>query len=142
MRPQACFAVSLALPLAAQIAPPNEVGVSMGHLHVLTTDPEAHRRLWVDALGGQAVKLGPLDFALFPGVIVGFREADSAGGTDGSVVDHLGFLVRDLAAAKARLRAAGAEIIRETPESRQLFAMFPGGVKVEFTEDAGLDAPI
>jgi catechol 2,3-dioxygenase-like lactoylglutathione lyase family enzyme len=132
----------LAVPSPAQIAPHNPSGVSMGHIHVITQDPEAHHKLWIDALGGKLVKLGPLEFAMFPGVVVGFRKGESDGGTEGSVVDHLGFLVRDLTATKASLAAAGARIVRDSPDTHQVFAMFPGGVKVEFTEDAMLDAPV
>src|SRR5687768_3005246 len=91
------------IPLLSQTMPGNAAGVSMGHLHILTPAPEAHKKIWIDVLGGTLVKVGPLEFAKFPGVFVGFRKADAAGGTDGSVVDHLGFLVRDLPATKAKL---------------------------------------
>jgi catechol 2,3-dioxygenase-like lactoylglutathione lyase family enzyme len=131
----------LAYGLSAQIMPPNATGVAMGHLHIITNDPEAHRKLWVDVLGGKPVKVGSLDFAMFPGVLVGFRQGESSGGTDGSVVDHLGFLVKDLAATKAKL-AVSAKILRELPDTHQFFAGFPDGITVEFTEDTTLDVPI
>jgi len=130
------------LTLAAQVAPPNGTGVSMGHFHIVTADPESQKKIWVDALGGKLVTAGPLEFAMFPGVLIGYRKGESSGGTDGSVVNHLAFAVRDAAATKARLIAGGAQIIREMPEARQFFAMFPGGVKVEFLEDAAMDAPV
>lgn len=125
-----------------QVAPFGSSGVSMGHLHVITPDPEAHKKIWVDVLGGKLVRIGPLEFASFPGVFVGFRKGDSNGGTEGSVVNHLGFLTRELGATKQKLVAAGVSIVSENPETRQFFAMFPGEVKVEFTEDTKLDAPI
>ena len=128
--------------LPAQTERPNPTGVSMGHLHIVTANPDQHSKLWVETLGAKPVKIGPLAFAKVPGVFIGFREGKSVGGTDGSVVDHLGFLVRDLAATKAALTGAGVQIVREMPETRQFFAMFPDGVKVEFTEDARLDIPI
>ncbi|MCX6624976.1 MAG: VOC family protein [Acidobacteria bacterium] len=131
-----------AIPLMAQLAPPNQAGVSMGHLHMISPDPEAQKTAWIDVAGGKLVKVGPLDFALFPGVAVGFRKGDSSGGTDGSAVDHVGFLVRDLAAMKARVLNGKLAIVRENAETRQFFAMFPAGVKVEFSEDRGLDVPI
>lgn len=131
-----------AIPLLSQIAAPSAAGVSMGHLHILTADPEAHRRLWIDVLGGKLVKKGPLELAGFPGVFVGFRKGEPNGGTDGSVIDHVGFLISDLAAMKTKLIAAKVPIVREMPETHQFFAMFPDGVKVEFTEDATLNVPI
>ncbi len=132
----------LTTPLLAQIVPPNDMGVSMGHLHILTPDPEAHRKLFIDVLGGKPVSTGPLEWAVFPGVFVGFAKGEPTGGTVGSVVDHLGFLVRDLDATKAKLTAAGVAIVREMPETRQFFAQFPDEVRVEFSEDKNLDAPI
>ena len=108
----------------------------MGHLHLLVADVEAHRKLWVDVLGATAVKAGPLEFYRFPGVLVALRKGEPSGGTDGSIVNHLGFKVRDLKATLEKLTAAGAKVVREMPATRQAFVMFPDGVKVEFTEDA------
>jgi len=141
MRRIALFVLA-SLPLAAQVAAPNALGVSMGHMHIVTPDPAAQKALWVDAMGGKLVTAGPLEYAMFPGVLIGFRKGESAGGTVGSVVDHLGFVVRDSAAVKAKLAAAGARIVRETPETGQFFAMFPGDVMVEFFGDPKLDAPV
>lgn len=129
-------------PLFGQVIAPNAEGVAMGHLHIVTPDPEAHKKLWAGVLGGKLVNVGPLEFAMFPGVFVGFRKGDSSGGTDGSVVDHLGFLVKDLDATRRKLTGAGVQIVRELPQTRQFFAMFPHGVKVEFSEDAKIDVPI
>jgi catechol 2,3-dioxygenase-like lactoylglutathione lyase family enzyme len=132
----------MTLPLVAQLEPANQAGVAMGHLHIVTPDPDAHRKIWIDTLGGRLVKKGRLELASFPGVLVAFSRGEANGGTDGSVVDHLGFLVPDLDAAKAKLLAAGVEIVREMPATRQMFAMFPGGVKVEFSEDVKMSVPI
>jgi catechol 2,3-dioxygenase-like lactoylglutathione lyase family enzyme len=132
----------LTLPLAAQVAPPNEMGVSMGHLHLTATDPDAVMKLWIDVLGGEKVMAGPLEFAMFPGVFIAARKGEPGGATEGSVVNHLGFLVRDLDATKAKLTGAGVTIEREMPETRQMFAMFPGDIRVEFTEDKTIDVPI
>ena len=113
----------------------------MGHLHIVTNDPEAQKKLWVDVLGGKPVAIGQTEFAMFPGVLVAFDKGESEGGTQDCIVDHLGFLVRDLAAMKAKL-AAAAKIVRELPETHQFFAGFPGNITVEFTEDSSLAVPI
>lgn len=131
-----------AVDIQAQVLGPNSAGVSMGHLHVITRNPDAHRKIWIETLGAAAVKIGPMPFAKVPGVLIGFRDGDSNGGTEGSIVDHLGFLVRDLDATKAKLVGAGVKIAREMPETRQFFAMFPDNVKVEFSEDKKLDVPL
>jgi hypothetical protein len=51
-------------------------------------------------------------------------------------------LTRDLDGTKQQLTAAGVKIVREMPATKQFFAMFPDSVKVEFTEDNGIDVPI
>jgi catechol 2,3-dioxygenase-like lactoylglutathione lyase family enzyme len=125
-----------------QLPPPNEAGVTMGHLHLAVTDPDAHRKLWVDVLGATPVKAGPLEMLRFPGVLVALAKRPPSAGTDGSIVNHLGFKVKDLKSTVEKLTAAGAKFERELPETRQAFILFPDGVRVEFTEDAAQVEPI
>jgi hypothetical protein len=75
-------------------------------------------------------------------LLVGFRKGDSSGGTAGSVINHLGFHVKDSAKVKSSLAAAGAQITRETAGGRNYYAIFPGGVEVEIGEDTKLDVPV
>ncbi|MCW5979390.1 MAG: VOC family protein [Bryobacteraceae bacterium] len=135
-------AAILALPLAGQLPPPNQAGVAMGHLHLLVKDVAASRKLWVEGLGATPVMLGPMELLKFPGALVALREGEPNGGTEGSVVNHLGFAVRDLKAAEARWRAAGGEVYERRPQPNQLFLRLPGDVKVELTEDPTLEVPI
>jgi catechol 2,3-dioxygenase-like lactoylglutathione lyase family enzyme len=114
----------------------------MGHVHLLVRDVDAQKKFWVDTLGGQVVKAGNLELIKFPGVFVGLRKGEPTGGTDDSSVNHLGFKVKDLPGTKARLTAAGGTVVREMPDTRQMFVMFPDGVKVEFTEDTAMTRPI
>lgn len=125
-----------------QLALPGAAGVSMGHLHTLVKDLAAGRRLWVEGLGAQPVMLGPMELLKFPGVFVALREAEPSGGTEGSTVNHLGFVVRDLAAAEARWKAAGGETYQTRPNPNQVFLRLPGELKVELTEDPSLAVPI
>src|SRR4051794_7244877 len=92
--------------MSSQVLPANSAGVSMGHLHIITSDPEAQKKIWVDVLGGKPGKIASLEYATFPGVVVVFSKGDSSGGTEGSIVDHLGFLVKDFEGMKAKLRTA------------------------------------
>ena len=92
----------LAPALLAQLSPGNEKGVSMGHIHLRVSDPEVHKKLWIDALGAKVVKAGRLEFYQFPGVQIGLLRGSPSGGTDGCVVDHLGFKVKDLAGTKEK----------------------------------------
>jgi catechol 2,3-dioxygenase-like lactoylglutathione lyase family enzyme len=134
--------VLVAWPLLSQVAPPNDAGVAMGHLDIVSSDPEAHRRLWVDVLGGKVAKTGSQEWAVFPGVFVGITKGQPSGGTSGTVISHLGFIVPNLAAVRAKLVAAGVENVRDLPATNQFFATFPDAVQVEFSEDTTLPLPI
>jgi catechol 2,3-dioxygenase-like lactoylglutathione lyase family enzyme len=58
-----------------------------------------------------------------------------SGGTDGCVVDHLGFKVKNLGETKSKLTTGGAKVLSENSKTHQMFIEFPDGIKVEFTED-------
>ena len=60
-------------------------------------------------LGGTLVTNGPLTLIEFPGVFVMLRQADAAAPPAGSVVDHFGLVYKDIAAARARWKAAGVK---------------------------------
>lgn len=128
----------------AQLAAPAASGVSVGHIHLLVDDPEAQKKVWVDAMGAEPTKTGTLEMLRMHGVfiLVGKARATPAGGTDGSTVHHLGFAVKDLAAAKARLEKAGVTIASANPNGKQIMAQFPDKVIVELSEEAGLPTDI
>src|SRR5438477_7204693 len=84
------------VPVLAQLAPPNEAGVTMGHMHLAVKDVDAQKQFWVSAMGGTVVKNGPLELIQFPGVFVMLRKADSVEGPAGSIVNHFGFVVKDM----------------------------------------------
>src|ERR1700709_1692183 len=94
----------------AQPAPPNEAGVTMGHWHLNSRDIEANRKIFV-ALGGVAAKPGDFEIVKLPGVVVNLHlrgnVAPPTGGTVGTVINHVGFLVPNVADAVAKWKAAG-----------------------------------
>ncbi len=139
------------VPARAQLA---EGPVVYGHHHLTVTDVAAHRKFWVDGLGGTPGKLGTTDAVTFHGVIVLFRQGAPTGGTKGTGVDHVGFTVPDVRATLTRLRAAGfADVTQaEAPSTSKVidgvatnaagtssiaYVMAPDGVKVELTEARG-----
>jgi hypothetical protein len=73
--------------LFAQLAPPNDSGISMGHVHLYVSDPDAQKKLWVDLLGAQVTHSGTLELLKFPGILVVVVKArnPTTGGTDGSI---------------------------------------------------------
>lgn len=148
----------LGAPGRAQLAAPGDAGVAMGHLHLNTRDVDAQRKFWVEVMGATPVKFGNGEAMKFPGVLVMFRKGEPSGGTKGSIVNHLGFKVRDMKATVARMKAAGANFVTKTEVSGgratddyyfnppqkalQAFVMGPDDVKIELTEDPSISAPI
>jgi catechol 2,3-dioxygenase-like lactoylglutathione lyase family enzyme len=130
--------------LFAQTAAPNGSGVSVGHVHMILGDPDAQKKLWVDILGAEVTHAGALEALKLPGVFIVLQKGRTApaDGSDGSTVNHFGFLVKNLADVKAKLTATGVTLAMDRPENKQFIAVFPEKVRVEFTEDASLKTPI
>ena len=135
------------LPLCAiaQLAPPNEAGVSMGHVHFMTQDPEAHRKFWT-MLGAKPVKaLGPNEIYKVQNALILVRKQDASGGSMDSVVNHIGFRVFDLANALEKCKQAGIQILtppETTAKTHKANVMGPDEVNVELVADSTLGAPI
>jgi catechol 2,3-dioxygenase-like lactoylglutathione lyase family enzyme len=128
-------AAAAAFLLPAQTNAPNPSGISFGHIHLYSPEPARVEKLLVDVLGGTSQKIGTLQTVKTPGVyFIISQRAENAGGTDGSAVNHVGFLVKSYAAVKAKAEAAGLPI-RELTPNIQAFITFPGDVLIEVQED-------
>src|SRR5262249_616537 len=136
------LSITLAGALLAQLPAPNPEGVAMGHLHLTGRDPDAHAKFWAETLGGARVKLGTLEIFKFPDVLVMVRKGEPSGGSEGSVINHLGFKVKSLKAATDKCEAAGFRVDPNRPSPQQAFVYAPDNIKVELTEDASMTAPI
>jgi catechol 2,3-dioxygenase-like lactoylglutathione lyase family enzyme len=117
----------------AQLAPPNDSGVSLGHIHFVVTDPDATKKAWVDVFGAIPSKAGTLDLLKLPGMFIIVSKANTppTGGTMGSSVHHIGIAVKDYADIKAKAAAAGLMWRDLGSNNDQAFATFPEGVTVE-----------
>ncbi|HTR00839.1 MAG TPA: VOC family protein [Candidatus Acidoferrum sp.] len=139
------FAVALSLliaaPTYAQLAPLGTAGVRIGHVHLLVPDVDKDMALW-QSLGGVTGKLGTFNFVLFPGVIVLFRQGTPEAPSIDTSANHVGFQVKDYAAYKQKLLAAGARIFFESAENGQILADLPDGVRVEILTDKDQKQPI
>ncbi len=125
----------------AQLMPPNGAGVTIGHVHLAVRDVEAHRRFWITMLDGIAVQNGPLSLIQLPGVYIMLRQAEPAGPPAGSIIDHVGVVLKDLPAALTRWKAAGLTIEQAT-NPNQGYVHAPDGVRVEFFGDPALPVPM
>jgi catechol 2,3-dioxygenase-like lactoylglutathione lyase family enzyme len=126
----------------AQTAAPNPAGISMGHIHLVAPEPAAMQKTWVEVMGGTPVSAGPLTMVKLRNVFViitGGANPASREGTDGSVVNHVGFSVKSYAATKAKAEAAGLAV-RELTPGQQAFVTFPSSVTVEIQEDSAIPA--
>ena len=126
----------------AQTAPPNAAGIAMGHVHLVVADPPAMQKVWVDVMGGTPLTAGPLTMVRLRNafiIITGAANAAGREGTNGSVVNHVGFSVKSYAATKAKAEAAGLAV-RELTPNQQAFLTFPGNVTVEIQEDPSVEA--
>ena len=126
----------------AQLAPFNETGVTMGHWHLISKDVAANKKLFL-GMGGQAVS--GAETVTFPGVRInlnlGTEKGD--GGTPGSVVNHVGFIVNNVQEQVAKWKAAGVPVLAgNNNRLDQAFVVTPDGVRIEILEDKTQTVPI
>jgi catechol 2,3-dioxygenase-like lactoylglutathione lyase family enzyme len=128
----------------AQLAPPNDAGISIGHIHMILGDPDAQKKIWVGILGAQETSAGSLEMLKLPGVFIVLQKARTAptDGSDGSSTNHFGFLVKSYADTKKKLEDAGLTFSMDNAQTKQIIAVFPEKVRVEFTEDPSISTPI
>jgi catechol 2,3-dioxygenase-like lactoylglutathione lyase family enzyme len=136
----AILTLCLSISGLAQLAAPGGSGVSMGHLHLYTKDPDAQKKFWVDGLGAQETKLGAMQVFKLSGALILLRKGEPAGGTEGSVVNHVAVKVRDLDATLAKLEAGHFPIISRNPPQAMVLA--PDDIRVELTGDPDLAQPV
>ena len=135
------LAIAASAPAQAQLLGPNDAGVAWGHWHFNATDVDAQMAFW-KTLGGVSVQNGALKMISFPGTLILVRKADSVAPMAGSNINHVGFFVKDLAAAKAKWVAAGLNLQISNPTAPNFYIMGPDGIRVEFYENKAQDAPI
>jgi len=127
--------------VSAQLAVPNDAGLTYGHVHLNVTDMELNKQLWVDHFGGVVVEKGPLTAIRLPNFLVALTERAPTGPSKGTVMDHFGFKVRDMETFLAKWRAAGYAVDSEftgAEGQHNAYVTFPDGALVELQEDQGL----
>jgi catechol 2,3-dioxygenase-like lactoylglutathione lyase family enzyme len=125
----------------AQLAVPNGNGLAYGHVHLNVSDVELHKRIWTDHFGGVVVERGSLTAIRLPNMLVALTPRAPTGGSLGTVMDHFGFKVRNMADWLARWRAAGYTVDSEFTGAEgqpNAYVTLPDGVRVEMQEDQSL----
>jgi catechol 2,3-dioxygenase-like lactoylglutathione lyase family enzyme len=149
MKKTAFVALLLASALAAgtagaQPAPFNETGVTMGHWHIASKDVDANKKLFL-GMGGKLYMPGGNPLMMFPGVYINLNlgTETGAGGTPGSVVNHVGFIVNNVQEQVAKWKAAGVPVLPGTNNRPdQAFVVTPDGVRIEILEDKTQSMPV
>jgi hypothetical protein len=138
------FALLIAQPAFAQLAPHNEAGVTFGHVHLSVSDPKLHHQLWVDQFGGVVSTKGKFTIVKIPNMMIAFRGTKPTGGIENTALNHFGLKVPNMAAALAKWKAAGYEVQREFKGSEgfpNAFLIGPDGLRFELQEDTTLKVP-
>jgi catechol 2,3-dioxygenase-like lactoylglutathione lyase family enzyme len=131
-------------PAAAQPAPFNDVGVTMGHWHIVSKDVEANKKIFL-GMGAKLFMIGGNPLMMFPGVYVNLNLGDEKGegGTQGSVVNHVGFIVNNVQEQVAKWKAAGITVLPGNNNRQdQAYVETPDGVRIEILEDKTQSVPI
>src|SRR5215831_16100552 len=140
------FAFGATVAQAQPVAfPPNGMGVNMGHWHLNSKDPEVNKKFFV-TLGGRVIKRGDNEIVLFPGVVIFLTRGQGTaptGGTAGTVVNHVGFVVRNVQESMAKWKASGVPV---SPGNNgrldQAYVTTPDGLRIEILEDKNMPWPI
>jgi catechol 2,3-dioxygenase-like lactoylglutathione lyase family enzyme len=109
--------------------------VSNSHIHLFTKDPEVQRHFWVDIMGATAGKLGPdRDLYTLPKVLVIVDKGAPTAGTEGSIVNHVGFRVHDMKDILAKVADQHFTIQVVNPNKdnpNQAFLLGPDDLRIE-----------
>ena len=136
------LALVTSTPTFAQLAPPNDLGVALGHIHLAVKDVDAQKTFWTTMLGGTIVSNGPLTLIEFPGIFIScFRRTRAPAA--GSMVDHFGLVYQDIAAARARWKAAGVKYdVGEANPNQGYVHPADGSFRIEVFGDPSLPGPV
>ena len=111
----------------AQLLAAKDGPIVYGHHHLAVSDVAAHKKFWVDTLGGTAITIGTQNRE-FPNALLFMNPGMPTAGSRGSTVNHIGFSVSNLRQTVDKLKAGGYKMVTA--------AEAPPTVKVQ--DDIGL----
>jgi catechol 2,3-dioxygenase-like lactoylglutathione lyase family enzyme len=147
-------ALALTMPLSAQLLN-KQAPVIVGHYHLNVSSIDAHKKFWVDTLGGTATKIGNQDVIRFPDVYLVLHAQKPTGPSYGTAFDHIGFAVPDVPALTTKVVANGYQLTqgREPKPGAKValptagnygrfsYLLGPDGAKVELVTNMAPNAP-
>ncbi|MDA0207717.1 MAG: VOC family protein [Acidobacteria bacterium] len=136
--PLVLLAMVIIAPVGAQLVPPNELGLAMGHVHLNVSDVELHRQIWINHFDAVPLEHEGLTGVKIPGMILLFRQQEPTGPSQETVLDHFGLKVRSRAEIVDRWRAAGMEVPFEFTGAAgfpNAYLQAPDGLRIELQQD-------
>jgi len=147
---------------SAQLLAAKDGPIVYGHHHLYVTSVDAHKKFWVDTLGGAVVAIGATkrEIVRFPNALVFLNAMAPSGPSKGSTMNHIGFSVPSLRPVVDKVKANGFRMVtaEEAPAGIKVendiglasggdvsgiaYALGPDGVKVELVEIKKQSAPI
>jgi catechol 2,3-dioxygenase-like lactoylglutathione lyase family enzyme len=130
----------------AQPFTPNAEGVTMGHWHLNSKDIEVNRKIFV-GMGGTSPTGPGIQRVIFPGVVINLNPGQPSppptGGSRGSVVNHVGFVVNNVQEQVAKWKANGVAVLPgNNNRLDQAYVETPDGLRVEILENKAQKYPI
>jgi catechol 2,3-dioxygenase-like lactoylglutathione lyase family enzyme len=130
----------------AQPFTPNAEGVTMGHWHLNSKDIEANRKILV-GMGGTSPTGPGIQRVIFPGVVINLNPGQAGppptAGSQGSVVNHVGFVVNNVQEQVAKWKANGVAVIPGSNNRQdQAYVETPDGLRIEILENKAQKYPI
>jgi len=110
-------------------------------VHLNVTNVGAHLDLWSNVFDGTIVQKGFLSTIRLPNMLIVLTEREPTGPSQGTVMDHFGFKVRDLDEILDEWRTRGLEVQSEFNGAegfRNAYLLAPDGARVELQEDPQL----
>jgi len=141
----AAFVAAAAVLPAADLAAPNAAGVAWGHFHFNARDLDAADKFWTMLGATKGKPLAGMPVYVVKNALILVRKAEPAGGTEATVVHHVGFKVKDLDATIAAVTAAGYRVLQPPAmiaKNKKANVMGPDEINIELVADPTLDAPM
>ncbi len=137
------LAFALLSPLSAQLLPLNDAGITFGHVHLNVKDVDVQKKFWTEQFGAKplAHEKAAVPGVQVPGMIILLAKKDPAHATEGTILDHFGFKVRNLEEMRKSLVAAGYRVDPEfkgTEGFPNAYTYGPDDVKIEMQQDTTL----
>jgi catechol 2,3-dioxygenase-like lactoylglutathione lyase family enzyme len=126
---------------SAQLFPPNEAGMTMGHIHLNVTDMDAQRKFWTEMFDAVPLKRNTLQGLKVNGMLILFRNQKPTDGTVGGDIDHFGFKVRNLQEFIKRATDKGyptLPVFKGSEGFPNSYITAPDAIKIELQEDTTL----